>query len=287
MSVIKSPFCHQAQNQPQNKNIRCGIGIVESNTEIADATRHLTIETETELPEIQAGQFVMLRLPNRTDPLLGRPLAVYRSDTHRLEVVYIVVGRMTKRLCEVKTGDSLEFWTPLGNGFPQTDTQQTILVAGGIGQTPFLKLAQKQNWERNQKRKNKSRLALLYGARSKNRIACMDDFRQLGIEPLIATDDGSEGHHGFVTDLIKTVYDSGETSQIFCCGPNPMLKSAFRVAGELKIPCFVSLETPMSCGLGNCFGCVVKYRDKPDGNDWDYRRTCTDGPVFDAYRLEL
>jgi dihydroorotate dehydrogenase electron transfer subunit len=245
MSAIKSPFCHQAQktqNQSQNKNICCGVGIVENNTEIAAETRHLTIETETELPEIQAGQFVMLRLPNRTDPLLGRPLAVYRSDSHRLEVVYIVVGKMTKRLCEVKTGDSLEFWTPLGNGFPQTDAQRTILVAGGIGQTPFLKLAQKQNREQNHQRENQSRLALLYGARSKNRIACMDDFRQLGIEPLIATDDGSEGHHGFVTDLIKTVYDSGETSQIFCCGQNPMLKSAFRVASELSIRCFNGLR---------------------------------------------
>ena len=216
----------------------------------------------------------MLRLPNRTDPLLGRPFAVYRIEPHRLEIVYAAVGKMTRRLTEVKPNDMLEFWLPLGNGFPDAQVQHTILVAGGIGQTPFLMFCQNR----------KERVSLLYGAKTASRIACMDDFRQQGVEPIIATDDGSAGSCGFVTDLIEKVYQPGESAQLLCCGPLPMLRSAFFAARQLGLPCFVSLETPMSCGLGICFGCVVPYQESGD-SDWDYRRTCIDGPVFDAYKL--
>jgi dihydroorotate dehydrogenase electron transfer subunit len=163
---------------------------------------------------------------------------------------------------------------PLGNGFPRNKVQHPIIVAGGIGQTPFLTYCQDRQ----------ERVSLLYGARTASRIACMDDFRQLGIEPIIATDDGSEGHHGLVTDLIEKVYESGESTQLLCCGPLPMLNTAFATARRLGVPCFVSLETPMSCGLGICFGCVVPYWND-ESSDWDYRRTCIDGPVFDAYKL--
>jgi dihydroorotate dehydrogenase electron transfer subunit len=82
--------------------------------------------------------------------------------------------------------------------------------------------------------------------------------------------------------LIEKVYNPGETTQLLCCGPSPMLRSAFYTAQKLGLPCLVSLETPMSCGLGICFGCVVPYREN---DTWDYRRTCIDGPVFDAYHL--
>jgi dihydroorotate dehydrogenase electron transfer subunit len=250
-------------------------GIVEINTEIAEKTFHLRLSVSEPLPEIHGGQFLMLRLPNRSDPLLGRPLAVYRSTEHSIEAVYLTVGKMTNRLAECKTGEPLDLWTPLGNGFPDNDVQHTIFVAGGIGHTPFLKMAAAK----------KHRQTLLYGVKTKNRIACMDDFRQLGVEPIIATENGSEGYHGFVTDLIPKVYNSGEATQIFCCGPMPMMRAAFAAAKNLGLPCYVSLETPMSCGLGLCFGCAVKYRASDNG-DWDYRRTCTDGPVFDAYKLE-
>ena len=220
----------------------------------------------------------MLRLPNRSDPLLGRPLALYRAESHRIEVVYVAIGKMTNRLAEVKPEDPLEFWLPLGNGFPKNNAenkvQHTILVAGGIGQTPFLMYCQNRQ----------ERVSLLYGARTASLITCMDDFRQLGIEPMIATDDGSKGFSGFATDLIEKVYQSGESTQLLCCGPLPMLRSAFLIAQKLGLSCFVSLETPMSCGLGICFGCVVPYRDSENA-DWDYRRTCIEGPVFDAYKL--
>jgi dihydroorotate dehydrogenase electron transfer subunit len=259
-------FCHSP------RNVWHGKGTVLHNERLTEDTWRLALHTPETLPAVRAGQFVMLRLPNRTDPLLGRPLAIYRAEPNSLEVVYVAVGKMTCRLAEMQAGELLELWMPLGNGFPDNDVQHTILVAGGIGQTPFLLFCQHPG----------HRVSFLYGARTASRIACMDDFRQLGIEPRIATDDGSEGDRGLVTDLIEKVYQPGETTQLLCCGPPKMLHSAFLIAQKLEIPCLVSLETPMSCGLGICFGCVVPYREN---ETWDYRRTCTDGPVFDAYKL--
>jgi len=265
---MNAPFCHSP------RNLWHGHGTVERNDRLTENIWKLAVRTAEVLPAVRAGQFAMLRLPNRTDPLLGRPFAIYRIESHYVEIVYLAVGKMTHRLAEVKPNETLELWMPLGNGFPETNVQHTIITAGGIGQTPFLMLCQDR----------KERISLLYGAKTADRIACMDDFRQLGIEPMIASDDGSAGYHGLVTDLIEEVYQPGESTQLFCCGPSPMLHSAFLIAQKLGLPCFVSLETPMSCGLGICFGCVVPYRED-EHSDWDYRRTCIDGPVFDAYKL--
>jgi len=262
------PFCHSP------RNLWHGQGTVLRNDRLNENTWKLAIHSTEALPTVRAGQFAMLRLPNRTDPLLGRPFAVYRVESHSIEIVYLAIGKMTHRLAEVKPNDTLELWLPLGNGFPDSQVQHTIIVAGGIGQTPFLTYCQDRQ----------ERVSLLYGARTADRIACMDDFQQLGIEPTIATDDGSEGYHGVVTNLIEKVYLPGESTQLFCCGPLPMLRSVFFMARKLGLPCFVSLETPMSCGLGICFGCVVPYRES-EQSEWDHRRTCIDGPVFDAYKL--
>ncbi|MDR1963950.1 MAG: dihydroorotate dehydrogenase electron transfer subunit [Planctomycetaceae bacterium] len=260
------------------RNIWHGSGIVETNIELAEKTFRLSLNVQEPLPVINAGQFVMLRLPGGSDPLLGRPFAVYRVSENILEVVYLVVGKMTSRLAELQPGNRLDFWTPLGNGFSLSDAAHTIMVAGGIGQTPFFMLA--ENLCQTQ---TESRCTLLYGTRTASRIVCMEDFEKLGIEIHLAAEDGSIGYHGFVTDLISKVYQPGESTRILCCGPHPMLHAAFQVARQFDLPCEVSLETSMSCGLGICYGCVVKCRCEAD--TWDYRRTCVDGPVFDAYRL--
>ncbi|GHT37864.1 hypothetical protein FACS189427_11400 [Planctomycetales bacterium] len=124
---------------------------------------------------------------------------------------------------------------------------------------------------------------MLYGAKSKNRFALVEDFEKTGIEVLLATDDGSAGHCGTAVDLIRQVIKPNEPAHLLCCGPKPMLRAAFEVAKELGIPCDVSLESPMACGLGICFGCVVPVKGK-DGSI-DYQRICETGPAFDAYSL--
>jgi len=266
------PFC------PENpKAVICDHGLVTNNTYVAQNTWRLRLSAERIAPLVRPGQFVMLRLPNLRDPLLGRPLAVYRTTPDGfLDVVYLLVGKMTSRLARMKAGEPLEIWGPLGNGFDATGYDRIVMLAGGIGQTPFLMLA-KQFGER---------ATLLLGARTKDRICCVDDFRKVGTKVVIATDDGSEGYHGLVTELIPTAVSEANRTKVLCCGPQPMLRSAFAECQKLGLPCDVSLESPMACGLGICYSCVVQYR-QDDSESYEYVRTCYDGPVFDAYRLKM
>lgn len=246
---------------------------------------------------ILPGQFVMLRLAGCNDPLLGRPLALYDvvPDTTGmpcfLDVVYLVVGKMTRLLSEFRVGSRIEVWGPLGNGFPPQPTEHLMMVAGGIGQTPFLTLAREYlgrhvygNPPRHVPHARK--VTLCYGARTEEYFAGIDDFHHAGVVVQLSTDDGSRGHHGFVTELIRpTVEHSAWKCRIVCCGPESMMEATAKIAQELDVPCQVSLESPMACGMGICFSCVKKIRD-PSGN-WDYRRTCVEGPVFDAGDVEF
>jgi len=259
-------------------------GVVVNNTCIAQNTFLLRLSVPQIVPLVKPGQFVMLRLPSRSDPLLGRPLAVYRTTLEGLlEVVYLVVGKMTARLAELKAGEPLEIWGPLGNGFGVIEETPgydwIVIVAGGIGQTPFLMLT--KQWIQQH---GPERAILLFGARTKDRICCMDDFREAGAKVSIATDDGSEGYHGPVTQLLQTAIFEANRTKVLCCGPHPMLRSAFAECQKLGLPCDVSLESPMACGLGICYSCMVEYRR--DDLTCEYVRTCFEGPVFDAYRLK-
>ncbi|MDO4575558.1 MAG: dihydroorotate dehydrogenase electron transfer subunit [Planctomycetia bacterium] len=227
------------------------------------------------------GQFVMLRVPGCRAPLLGRPLAIYRVVEPTWQVVYAVVGEGTRLLARQLPGMAIEFWGPLGNGFPIDETcQNPVLVAGGIGQTPLYLLAQAFL-----NRPGVEKVTLLLGCRDKAHLACVEDFQALSpdrLELRIATDDGSMGHPGFVTDLLSDAIR--EAPHLYTCGPLPMLKKVAAFAVSRGIPCHVSLETPMACGMGICFTCVTKCKaDTPQG--WDYCRTCTEGPVFDAEKI--
>jgi dihydroorotate dehydrogenase electron transfer subunit len=198
---------------------------------------------------------------------------------------------MTRRLAELKPGAKLDIWGPLGNGFPVEETDHLIMVAGGIGQTPFLALAREYlglhrfgDPPRSVPRAEK--VTLCYGVRSAEYLAGAEDFQRLGVELRLSTDDGSLGWRGLVTELIEpAVKTVGNSRRIVCCGPEPMLQAAARIAKRLGVPCRVSLETPMACGMGICFSCVAKIRDGKGG--WDYRRTCVEGPVFDAADVEF
>ncbi len=270
---------------------------IEANARIARDTYLLRFGCPEIASRIVPGQFIMIKIAGSDDPLLGRPLAVYDvvldADGRRwgLEIVYLAVGKMTRRLAVMARGEPLETWGPLGNGFPPIATEHLVMVAGGIGQTPFLALAkeylgQREYGQSYRQAARSRKVTLCYGARAAEYLAGVEDFRRLGVEVHISTDDGSEGYHGLVTDLIRpVVQQSGMSCRIVCCGPEPMMAGAARIARELGVPCQVSLETPMACGIGICFSCVAKVRDELGG--WDYRRTCVEGPVFDAEKIEF
>jgi dihydroorotate dehydrogenase electron transfer subunit len=270
---------------------------IEENLAIARDTYRVRIRAPEIARRIVPGQFLMLRLPECNDPLLGRPLALYDTGLDSagapvgVDIVYLVIGRMTRRLARLPAGASLEVWGPLGNGFPPTETEHLVMVGGGIGQTPLLALAREYSGLRcygdpGRKVAPAKKITLCYGTRSADLLAGVDDFRALGIEVVLSTDDGSAGHHGLVTDLIRPVVSRSDlTCRIVCCGPEPMMESTAHIARELGVPCQVSLESPMACGVGICFSCVAKVRE--ESGEWDYRRTCVEGPVFDAERIEF
>jgi dihydroorotate dehydrogenase electron transfer subunit len=239
---------------------------------------------------IRPGQFVMLRIPGTHDPLLGRPFALYDTvldDAGRpcgIDVVYLTVGKMTRLLPATHEGETLEVWGPLGNGFPPPVTDQHVgLVAGGIGQTPFLahirELLGTRGYGGAAPRRLVSRVSLYYGVRTAELAAGVDDFRAAGAAVHLASNDGSIGHHGFVTDLLARHDMPGH---LFGCGPEPMLHALAKLAAERGVPCHLSLETPMACGVGICFSCVTPVKTS---GGWDYKRVCVEGPVFDAAAL--
>jgi dihydroorotate dehydrogenase electron transfer subunit len=121
--------------------------------------------------------------------------------------------------------------------------------------------------------------------RSADLLAGVEDFQEVGVDVRISTDDGTAGHHGLVTELLaKVLGENGDQRRrVLCCGPEPMMEAAAAVTARRGVPCEVSLETPMACGIGVCFSCVVKVR-QGDGQ-WDYKRTCVEGPVFDAEKI--
>lgn len=273
--------------------------VVMENVRLARDTYRVRFACPELARRIVPGQFLMLRLHGENDPLLGRPLALYDTvvdETGRpvgVDVVYLVVGKLTSRLARLSAGAQLDVWGPLGNGFSAEPTEHLILVAGGIGQTPFLALSREAlglrsygDGARREARVGKA--TFCYGARSAEYLAGVEDFRALGLDVRVSTDDGSAGRRGFVTDVLREVLDAepaGGSRRIVCCGPEKMMEAAARTARERDVPCRVSLETPMACGIGICFSCVTKVRDERAPQGWDYRRTCIEGPVFDAEEI--
>ena len=270
---------------------------VEQHVPLACDTYRLRLPCPSIAANILPGQFLMLRLTGTNDPLLGRPLALY--DTYRdascrpqgVDIVYQAIGRMTRRLATLKVGDRLDIWGPLGNGFPPTETGHLIMVAGGIGQTPFLALARHYLGLGDYGQPPRSvpraaKVTLCYGLRTASYAAGIDDFRRLGVEVLISTDDGSAGHCGTVIDLVSPVVKASPyPCRIVACGPEKMLHATADLAAGIGLPCQVSLESPMACGIGICFSCVTKIRDVQ--GDWDYRRICVEGPIFNAADVEF
>jgi dihydroorotate dehydrogenase electron transfer subunit len=265
---------------------------IAENVPLARQTYRIRLIAPELARRIRPGQFVMLHLPGCADPLLGRPFALYDTVLDAegapigIDVVYLVVGKMTGRMAALKADSAVEVWGPLGNGFSVYDRAGHIgLVAGGIGQTPFLALIRQligtRGYGGHGAKRQADRVTLFYGVRTADLVAGVEDFRAAGCSVLLASDDGSVGHKGYVTDFLL---DSMHLPQrLVGCGPMPMLRTLATICRERNIPCDVSLETPMACGVGICFSCVARVHTTIG---WDYRRVCVDGPIFNASSLD-
>ena len=228
--------------------------------------------------QARAGHFVMLRVSENLDPLLARPFGIASVlDRRDIELYYRIVGRGTSLLRSVKPGRSLAVHGPLGNGFPAPGKGETpLLVAGGSGFPTLLFFAGRYGRSAH----------LFAGSRDK---AClpparaMRDFTSRVQSIHYATEDGSRGTCGFVTDALAAYLQrpaGAGRPVIYACGPHPMLAAVSRLAADRGVPCFVSLEERMACGLGVCMGCSVPV------TAGGYRRVCKEGPVFDSREVD-
>lgn len=217
------------------------------------------------------GQFVHIRCNSVFDPLLRRPISLHGIDYEKgtISLLYQVVGRGTKLLSEIQAGSGIDVMGPLGNGFTIPEKVENVLViGGGIGVAPLFPLIQSLNY-------HKISQTILLGARTKDYIIGDEQLGSMGMQVKVATDDGSAGVKGYVTDLAEKYMMLSKPDYFFACGPNPMLKRVQQIAEKYGIEGQVSLEEYMGCGVGACLACVCKTKNQ-------YRKVCTDGPVFKA-----
>jgi dihydroorotate dehydrogenase electron transfer subunit len=262
---------------------------ISENVKIASGVYRMRILSSYLAGSGKPGQFVEVRCSDRNDPLLRRPFSCHRIFTLGIELLYKVVGNGTEALACKKRGDTLDIIGPLGNGFDikrtsNNERRTTILVAGGIGVAPLLALAEQLAHSA------KGKIYVLIGAKTKSHLLCEKEFKKVGAEISTATEDGSKGNKGFVTglltDFLRNTNDERRTT-IYACGPNAMLKEVARLAAINKVPCQVSLEERMACGVGVCLGCPVKVKthNAQRITHYEYKMVCRDGPVFDASQI--
>ncbi|WP_347487977.1 dihydroorotate dehydrogenase electron transfer subunit [Desulfoscipio sp. XC116] len=245
------------------------------------------------------GQFLHIRCGEGSDPLLRRPISIHAVDrqTGRVKIMFQVVGKGTSRLAGRKNG-LIDIMGPLGHGFTiftgerakygNVDTLSTqndsavvmntpanfIVVGGGIGAAPLYFLLQEMA-----RMGRIRRVKVLLGARCADQLLIFDAAEELGFSIRVATDDGSVGRRGPVTDLLAEELRR-EAGYVYACGPSPMLRALCAILHDAGVPGEVSLEERMACGVGACLSCVCRVKDA--GGLETYRHACVDGPVFPA-----
>jgi dihydroorotate dehydrogenase electron transfer subunit len=253
-----------------------------SNAPVAAGCGLMRLEAPEVARTASPGQFVMVRVaPASLDPLLRRAFAVHYTlpEEGRFDILYGIVGKGTAIMAAARPGDILDVLGPLGRGFDlDPKACEAYLVAGGVGAAPLLFLAQEAV-------RRGAETRLFYGARTAQLLLRADAFRELGVEVTVATEDGSEGLKGFVTEpLLPALMGGGigpPQARVYACGPMPMLSAVARLCRGVGVSCQVSLHSFMACGIGTCLACAIARKTEP-GQAPSYAKVCTDGPVFDA-----
>ncbi len=245
------------------------------------------LDCNPEYARAKPGQFVMVRVTDRLNPLLRRPFSIHRlirtdaGAVAGIEILYKVVGTGTERLSTCRKGDGLSLLGPLGRSFVLPERPGNVfIVAGGIGVAPMFFLTEtlrRQGFDI-------SACIVFIGGRSKDDLLCTNDFFAMGVKTLtVTTDDGSAGEKDLVTGPLERAVQARRPDMIYACGPLPMLRATSRLARQYGVPCQISIETMMGCGMGACLGCAVV----PADNKEKYLHACVDGPVFNAADIEI
>ncbi len=250
---------------------------VVSHDDIGAGYRYLVLEAPRMAAELEPGQFVHVRVPALEPSALRRPFSVFDADDGCVTVLYKTVGRGTAALNAVRPGDTISVLGPLGHGFPMKCEVEALLVGGGYGVAPLHFLAR-----RFVAAAGLPRPRLFIGGRTAADLLAVDRFRQLGVEVTVATNDGSAGVKGLVTDplddLLADFRRHGTRFELFACGPDPMLHAVALRATGTGSKGWISMDRHMICGVGACYACIQRT---VRGNS----RCCIEGPVFAAEDL--
>jgi dihydroorotate dehydrogenase electron transfer subunit len=257
------------------------------NRSVSAPYRHLGIAAPGFPERFAPGQFVMVRPPLVTDPLLPRAFSIYRISLDGggapvVEILYKILGKGTQYLSRMEPSQEVEILGPLGNSFTiAPDVTGAILVAGGIGVPPISALATQI---RNSQFAIRN-LEVFLGGKTADDILCAKDFEAHGASIHVTTEDGSLGSRGLVTDLLGPFLLGSRLSalSVFTCGPPGMLSAVARLAERCGVPCQAAVEANMACGFGACMGCAIEARSSGSGPA--YKLVCKDGPVFDTREL--
>lgn len=236
----------------------------------------LTLQADSIAAAAKPGQFVMIRTSTAKDPLLRRPFSIHQTSTNgRIQILFKILGRGTELLAHAREGEQLPVFGPLGHGFDIHKDRPACIVGGGMGIAPMLFLAKRIS-------RIKSDIAsdfILFGGRTRTEVEPLSgDFRQIGMRFYEATDDGSYGEKGFVTQLIQRLKPP-KGSVVYACGPESMLEQLHIYCQVKGLECQVSVESVMACGMGACLGCNIPAKDG------GYVHVCYEGPVFNAEEL--
>lgn len=244
---------------------------------VAPEIYKLRLFSEKVASKAKPGQFIHIKCGDKRSYLLRRPMSIHRVTGRGIfEILFKVVGDGTSFLASEKLHKSLDILGPLGNGFKvKKDLSSAVVIAGGIGIAPLLFLI-------DELLKKGVKIHVLLGAQDNRKLLYVLDLKRVVKRVHTTTDDGSVGHKGPVTDLLPEVIEQSDSQQVFACGPQEMLKKVARICKQEEVPCQVSLEGQMACGVGVCLGCVLRIRN---GGEECYSRVCTEGPVFEAERV--
>lgn len=247
------------------------------NEKVAPDTHRIRLFSEKIAPKAKPGQFIHIRCGKNRSYLLRRPMSIHRVTGRGVfEILFKVVGEGTGFLSQEKVHSLVDIVGPLGKGFEiAKDMETATVVAGGIGIAPLMYLI-------DELLKQKVKVHTLLGAQSRRSLLYMMDLKRSTRKVYVATDDGSTGHQGPVTELLPDAIELSESQQVFACGPFEMLKKVSEICIKEEVGCQVSLESQMACGVGACMGCVVKTKDTKGDS---YLRVCADGPVFDSEQV--
>jgi dihydroorotate dehydrogenase electron transfer subunit len=246
-----------------------------SNERDTDLYFRVVVRAPKIAPLVQPGQFAHVRILPLHEALLRRPFSIFQVSGDTLSILYKTIGRGTEVLSLMRPGEELSMIGPLGHGFtaPPPAGETPLLVAGGYGMAALYLLAER----------SPQKGVVFVGGRRRVDILCEQEFRALGWEVRVTTEDGSHGEQGLVTQALLTeLKRRAPGRKLFACGPTPMLKAVGRLAAEFNLPAELSLDEHMGCGIGVCLTCVVPIKA---GDGWEYQRSCTEGPVFDSRQV--